>query len=201
MDTQISTEKLHKKRYNEISFWLNSYFGTIQDTENSAIIAGEIRLIDDAAYFVNDLYWKIANQYLRPLLATNPEEDEEHRIHQYKIVSATELAIMSVLPVEYNLDEEVEKMLNADFAFFASIQLLQNWETGDNQLHTDAILNVSSFQEIAFSEEKYPMSFRQEHMLWLSKLNVAIELPLIANAQIWRLFYLLCLKETELISK
>lgn len=180
------TKKAHSKRLEEWKEWLSIF----QKANNKRTLS----LIPNAAWLLNDLYWRIADLYLRPVLSTSPESQEEHRIHPYKIISASEITIMMVLPFEISGKEEEQKKLNALFAWFVATQIIDSWETGNTiKVSAEHINIIASYKENIDSSDKYPESFAAEHIKWLTFLNVAIEKPLIINSQCWRLFYIACL--------
>ena len=84
-----------KKRLREWQDWLTNFEQYYRQTKKKI----PFKYIENAAWILNDLYWRIAEQYLRPVLQTKNEDEEEHRIHFYKIISASEVTIMMVLPI------------------------------------------------------------------------------------------------------
>lgn len=152
----------------------------------------KIKYIPNAAWLLNDLYWRLVEQYLRPVLENDPKIYEKHRIHQYKIISASEITVMMVEPIE--VDKIKSKQYNAALAWFIATSIIESWDTGDSTPITVESINlISRHLEHIDKVSRYPESFAAEHMKWLSQLNVAVEKPLLLNAQCWRLFYLTCL--------
>jgi hypothetical protein len=177
----------HQKRLRDWQAWLKN-FQSQQLTQGK-----KVKFIQDAAWLLNDLYWRIAEQYLRPVLKTPNEEEEEHHIHPYKIISASEITIMMTEPIDAATIEE-KKRGSAMLAWFVSTQILEGWQVGSKYLITAEQINeVAGYHELIDDSTRYPESFAAEHLKWLSLLNVTIEKPLLINAQCWRLFYISCL--------
>jgi hypothetical protein len=146
----------------------------------------------NAAWLLNDFYWRIADQYIRPILSNTNES--KHLINQYKIISASEITVMMVMPVEVKNNPEIEKLANAHFALFIATEIIKNWKIGANPPISDkTIKNLCNYHEPISENEKSPMSCDAEHLVWLSELKVTIEKPIFINAQYWRLFYIACL--------
>lgn len=179
-----------KKRLKEWENWLRNFRS--QYTTNGSRV--KFSYIPNAAWLLNDLYWRLAEQYLRPVLRTEQEKKEEHLIHPYKIISASEIAIMMAEPINVKGDPEAEKKIAAGLAWFVATQIIEGWETGSTIKVTAAqITGIAGYKEHIEDSRRYPESFAAEHIQWLTMLNVTVEKPLLLNAQCWRLFYLSCL--------
>jgi hypothetical protein len=148
-----------------------------------------------AAELLNDYYWRLLDAYLKPML--HYTDDKEHYLHYYKIISASELTVMSVVPFKYagNDDPETRKQLNAEFACYIAYAIIGNWKI-DGKIHVDydkleKILNDTEVIDQVNDENKfYPQSLMDEHIEWLKDLNTAGNLPVLSNAQTWRAIFL-----------
>lgn len=150
--------------------------------------------IKNAAWLLNDLYWRLVEQYLRPVLISEKEEQEEHKIHPYKIISASEIAVMMTEPISVKNNEIEERRLNATLAWFIATSIIEGWDTkGPVKITKKHIEKVAGYKEYIDTNKRYPESFVAEHLQWLINLNVTLEKPFQLNAQTWRLFYLSCL--------
>lgn len=178
-----------KKRLKEWKNWLINFKAQYKGK-------GRFRFhyIPNAAWLLNDLYWKLAEQYIRPVLTASINSTEDHKIHPYKIISASEITVMMAEPIEVPGNKKIEKRLNALLAWFVATQIIEGWDTGSKvKITADDISLVAGYKENIEKDSAYPESFAAEHIQWLSLLNVTIEKPLLINAQCWRMFYLTCL--------
>lgn len=197
----VPEKQAHKKRLAVWKNWLTQF-------KNQHPEPSSFKFIPHAAWLLNDMYWILAEEYIRDILIINSDE-QEHRIHQYKIISVSEISVMMVLPIEIPAPKGItetenqkseretkEKRINAGLAWFVATQIIESWKTAGTRVTKQHIEEVALFKEnilLLSSDEKYPSSFAKEHLQWLSELNVANEKPLLLNAQCWRLFYLACL--------
>lgn len=176
-----------KKEHNRLEEWRNwvEVFQKISATNP----IGEYTTIANAAELLNDYYWRLANDYLRPML-----KGHEHNLHYYKIISASELTVMAVMPFVF-IDEnkrEERKKLNAEFAFQVALSILLNWKVGGKEVTDSAhIVRIIDHREIIDNdngkEKKYALNFMDEHIDWLKYLNTAGPLPVLSNGQTWRM--------------
>ncbi len=181
--------KAHQKRLGEWQTWLKNFKAQSRDSTKI-----RFTYIPNAAWLLNDLYWRLAEQYLRPILKTPDETQEEHTIHPYKIISASEIAVMMTEPINVKGNPDTEKKLTASLAWFVATQIIEGWDTGSPvKVTADHITAVAKYKEHIDTDKRYPESFAAEHIQWLTMLNVAVDKPLLINAQSWRLFYLACL--------
>lgn len=148
--------------------------------------------IPNAASLLNNLYWDLVDRYLKEVLKKNG--GKRGLIHVYKIIAASEIAVMMTEPIIYP-DKQEEKLLSARLAYFISCQILEGWsiEGVGTSLSATDIQKVALFQEPIDAKTDYPKSFAIEHIEWLYHLNVTVEKPLLINAQCWRMFYITCL--------
>ncbi|NNV53881.1 hypothetical protein [Limnovirga soli] len=188
------SKKAKKRRLEEWNTWLHNFEQQNLDEKGNP----KFIYIPNAAWLLNDLYWRLVEQYLRPLLATDKEDEEEHRIHPSKIIAASEITIMMTLPIQFIGDALKEKKVNATLAWFVATQIMEGWKTGwDIEVTSEQITTVAMFKEPIDKTIRYPQSFAAEHVNWLAYLNVTIEKPLLLLAQCWRLFYISCLSIAE----
>lgn len=194
MNTTPTATKKKQERLNEWKGWIKEFLEL-----NEANPAPPYINIPKAAEILNDFYWRLANNYLKPLLKYSVERDEvEHNLHYYKIISSSEITVMAVLPFKFKKggDEEARKLLNAEFAWFVAISILLNWKIDGKE-----VISYDQLEKVIFTQEKidvdakgkaknYPLNFQDEHISWLKSLNVAISLPILSNSQTWRMVYL-----------
>jgi hypothetical protein len=145
--------------------------------------------IPNAALLLNYLYWTLVEDYLRPLF--KPDEDGTQHFSPYMIISAIEITVMMTEPVVYLTESQKEKRLNASLALFIAMQIMECWDFGEKtKVGPKELLEVSLYKESMGQGQKYPVSFAAQHLTWLEHLNVAVEKPILLNAQCWRLFHL-----------
>lgn len=153
--------------------------------------------IPQAAWLLNDMYWALVRQYIRELVALPVPGQAEHRIHHYKIISASEITVMMVMPIICTKGDKMkERHLNATLAFFIATEIITNWKTAGPKIGQAHANKISTYQESIFlkdSTKKYGMTFSREHVEWLAVLNPTIEKPILSNAQTWRMFFIACL--------
>ncbi len=171
-----------------------------------SLAIGKIIRIDNAAAILNDVYWNLVENYVRPLINNkeelanlDPELIQGANINQFKIISASELTIMIVRPFMINdssdeADQE-EKLLNAYFAWFVANIILKAWCDAEEQaIPEECFEKLCSYKEVVkdVSSDKI-LNFPEEHIYWLSLIEPRVNIPIMSNAQTWRLFYF-CLK-------
>lgn len=186
----VLLEEKKENRLHEWEAWINDYLEL-----NAANPVAKFHAIPNAALLLNDYYWRLATDYLKPLLNTN-EHGEISNIHYYKIISASELTVMAVMPFVYD-DESIDrKVLNAEFGWFVGLSIMLNWKIqGANTIDYDPLEKVFLFKEpidVAESGDSkfFPNNFRDEHIEWLKGVNPAAPLPIISNSHVWRLLYI-----------
>lgn len=182
---QSEKEKKKAKRLREFKYWIKTYTQKATALNKGIIIS----FIPNAAEILNDVYWALVENYVRPLVDDRMETEGngESNISRFKIISTTELTIMKVSPV-LGKTEEQERLLNALFAHYVAITILRAY---------DPSLQDSSFKFIDTYKEKFEdihldliLSIKDEHIQWLAYLDTRSEMPIISNAQTWRLFNL-----------
>jgi len=191
MNLPLPPKPSHKKRLKEWDKWLENFYSAVLKKDE----VKDFKYIPNASWLLNDLYWRLTEQYIRPILKKyGNKEHEERVIHPYKIASASEITVMMVEPIQITNNPDIEKKYNALFAWFVAIQIIEGWDTGNpvkiKAIHINAIANS---QEHTTRTQFYPETLSIEHIKWLINLNLAIEKPFFLNAQFWRLFYLSCL--------
>ena len=189
MKLPLPEKETERKRLTEWGLWLTNF----ASSQSEIVPKPEFKIIENAAWILNDTYWRIVYLYLKPLLKVN-EDEIEHNIHFYKIISTSEIVIMMVRPFNTAGNEDLESSLNASFAYYVGINILSVWHTGNKTILTGSnIKKIAYCQENIEEERYYPETFAKEHIQWLANLNVTTEKPIMLNAQCWRLFYLACL--------
>jgi len=191
--TAIDQKK--EARLKEWRTWITTYLETNDDSP-----LPEYTTIEYAAELLNDYYWRLVKQFIRPLLQEGISP-EEHNIHYYKIISASELTVMAVLPLIFKESntQENRALINAEFAFFVATTIMLNWTIKGNE-----IVSINELEQVALNKElidistdnepiHYPYNFRDEHIDWLKELNTSGPLPIISNSQTWRLCCHACL--------
>lgn len=135
---------------------------------------------DDAVVRLSATYWDVVRSEIRPKLLRK-EGGRQGRIDHHKICSVMEIIIMCVLPIEHP-DRKQRKFLNALFAWFAAIAILEAWKP---QLRDFPI----------------PPEFEREHMYWLVNLATTRECcPYFANSAAWYFFELFVFERLERLS-
>jgi len=156
----------------------------------------ECASIEYAPELTNIYYWRLVNDFLKPMLKFTLGK-EEHNLHFYKIISASEIAIMAVLPLKYKdgASDKERRKLNALFAWFVSTSIMLSWKIDSREVCDEATLtkvveNHELIDIIGGKEKKYAYNFMEEHIEWLSDLNVAGNLPILINSQTWRMVFI-----------
>lgn len=126
----------------------------------------------DAALNIAMLYLRYAKDVLIPSISSGI-------IQNFKFISATELAILRISPIEFHSDLQKEKELNLELAFFISFSILIRWHYLDER----KIQIVIEDHEIK--------TFITEHKKWLRLIDPAYSNPIFLNSQVWRLFFYL----------
>ena len=183
-------------RLEEWKVWLENFPDILEDNEKK-----HLELIPRAAELLNDYYWRLAKQFIRPLLQ-DQNSPEEHNIHYYKIISASELTTMAVLPWKYaeghSHAHDQRCHINARFGMFVAIAIMLNWKIdGKEVVREEELAEVMNHvEQINVLDGKaiaYPYNFRDEHIALLQYLNISGPLPVLINSQTWRLCYHACI--------
>jgi hypothetical protein len=184
-------EKKKAKRLAEYRYWIKKF----QHQARFLSKDSDITFIANAAEILNDVYWALVENYVRPLVDDRNETDDngENNISRFKIISTTELTVMRVRPVIGN-NEETERLLNAHFAYYIAITILRSY---DKELKDESFKFLDGYKEVIDNiPAENILAIRTEHIQWLAYLDTRSEMPIISNAQTWRL-YNLCLLALE----
>lgn len=165
-------------------------------------------MLENAQQIVNIYYWEFIDKYVRTrLFIDNPESDSEKLVDVYKILSATEYAIMSVKPfalLKHNkeldyLNEtdlfQIELDINATFAFMCAYNLLTQWGSEDNSYKNIFMSEeVKDFifgyiEDIEERVDAMTLGFEHIRTVALSSIDNPSP-PIFSNANWWRLFCL-----------
>jgi hypothetical protein len=189
----LKNDKKNKiaKRLAEFNYWIKTYKKQVHSIGKGV----EISFIDNAAQILNDVYWSLVENYVRPMVNAKEETNGngESNISRFKIISTMELTIMKVFPIK-STDEESERRLNALFAYYTGITILRSYEPS---LKDETFRYIDSYKESFDNiEPNLILSIREEHIRWLAYLDTRATMPIISNAQTWRLFNL-CLLALE----
>lgn len=177
-----------RKRLKEWDGWLSTFQKLNLDEKGIP----KFKYIPNAAWLLNNMYWRLIEQYVRPML--EDANNDEHFIHPYKIISASEIAIMLVEPIELPSQPDKERKYNALLAWNIATQIIEGWDTGSSiKIKPEHIKKAAEFKEHITKRRFYPETFAYEHIKWLIGLNASMEKPLMINAQCWRMFYFCCL--------
>ena len=145
--------------------------------------------IPNAAILLNYLYWTLVEDYLRPFF--KPGENGKQHFSPYMIISTIEITVMMTEPVICSKEPQNEKRLNACLAWFIAMQIMESWDYGEPvKIKPDDLSKVALYKENMGEQQKYPVTFAAQHLVWLEHLNVSVEKPILLNAQCWRLFHL-----------
>ncbi len=183
------------KRKKEFKFWLDTYYDSIDQNKFS--------VINDADTILNETYWFIAETFVRPRIQDLSIDDEQRNINRFKIISATEFSVISVLPfIEksstesdessdfFDENEEV-RTINAKFAWFIAISIMNSWhidnskQSNQNHYSKDNIKTIANYKDI--NNEK-GLTIQEEHINWLTYFNRSGSFPIFSNSQFWRMF-------------
>jgi hypothetical protein len=125
---------------------------------------------------INEYYWEfIAFIKEEKYVRKKGSEEEYPKLNRYKIISATELAIIKFQPIASNPE------LNAELAIFTVMYFYRSWFKED-------------LVGIKFNDgrlEKIWSKFLEDRLVWLTVLNTDTQFPFFLNSQIWMLVDLL----------
>lgn len=160
-------ESTQDKRLHEYDLWLDKFIGLYQSEKKATI-----NKIDNADHILNSWYWR----FLESIKTYIKEKEEQKKIQHFKIISATEMAIVFNQPITHE-DQIERRKLNAQFAWFVSVNILETWN-GIDPDKWESFLLIENIQK-----------FKYDHLTWLELLDPEFEFPVFANSQTWRLFY------------
>lgn len=180
------SEKKEKqaKRLKEFSAWIDQF------TESSKTEGQDLVFIENAAEILNDIYWVLIEDYIRPLVKDGDDElnaDGENNVSRFKIISTTELTIIQVQPIKED-DEKAERSLNALFAYWVALNILKSFTPNIKEETIDFIDNYK--EEIEGIDKALLQSIQEDHLTWLELVDPVLSIPIISNAQTWRLYNL-----------
>lgn len=155
-------------RLKDFQYWIACF------SELSAQAAEPLEWDDDAATYLNQCYWLIAEDVLRPKL--------EHKngvpptLDHHKIMSALEICIVHAETIRHT-DPDIQRILNAQFAFFVAKTVMHAW--------TPQIQELPPLQP-----------FDRAHMSWLIHLGEE-GYPYFSNSATWYCYELYCLERLK----
>lgn len=183
---------------------LNELTANLKNINDDADVA----LLTDGGELINKYYWEFVNKHIRPILLDGVPDmedgdfDEIALIDVYKILSATEFAIMAVKPlfilindqrIDYSKDKKLvieESLINAYFAFHCSLTLLANWQRKYSHIfHTKKIAD-EILEYVEKPRKNEAMSIKDEHIAFIAFANSNSNFPVFFNSTWWRLFCL-----------
>lgn len=171
------------KRLTAFHGWVRD-FSTLSQESSISIV-----FIDNAADILNDIYWTLLENYVRPLVNSSitTDDDNDVFIGRYKIISATELSIVHVQPIKHD-NVEAERKLNASFAYWVGLHVLRAFNPTINEKTYGFVDNYK--EEIEGIDPREIQTIQEDHVTWLELLDPQISTPIISNAQTWRLLNL-----------
>lgn len=194
MDSK-SLAKKKSERLKEWNKWIADFLSL-----NNLNPTSDFDTISHAGQLLNDYYWRLAVEDLKPLLDSTDEK--EHNLHYYKIISASELTVMAVLPFKYKIEKKGEsrKTLNAEFAFYVATSIMINWKIENNYVvdvdSLDTIFSKKELIDVIIDDKNkkkkklYTLNFRDEHIKWLADLKISASFSILSNSQTWRMVYI-----------
>ena len=170
------------KRLSEFQTWIQIFSDYHSQTNNPLIF------IDNAAQILNAMYWRYVEHYIHPVIANKVDKSSpESKISRFKIISATELSIIDVQPIILE-NGEIDRTKNAEFAYFVATEILLVFS--ETAISEKTLQYVSNFKEqIEEVDVTEILSIKEEHLKWLANLDSSLQLPILSNAQMWRIFY------------
>jgi len=150
------------------------------DSDSPIIFRGDI---DTLAREINNYYWDFIqfikdSKYVVKGKKETAESisDDGTLLNIFKIISATELAIVRHQPVKGG------QKLNAELASFVSFYFFRTWFKKD--------LNSISFSSNQDLNEIWN-KFMRDRITWLTNMDALSNFPFFLNSQVWMLIYML----------
>lgn len=168
-----STPAEREKRLTEIRTYLNDFCDELEQEEKVSI-----NLKEGSAEYVNTLYYRYADELIRPTI-------DSGRIQNFKIAAMIELITLIVNPIVLEEDTEKAKFYNCRLALYIALRFVVEWNENG--------LDIERCYTIVNSDQDFAL-FLDEHFKWLYLLDPNYYNPVFLNAQTWRLFFYL-LKE------
>ena len=167
------TQKQIDERLEKFKTWLErfAYFNLLAKNNPITFVN------KDMPQVLNEVYWSCVRDYIHPNIT---EKKGEKRANKYKVISGTELAIILIQPITHS-DIQIRRRLNAELAWFISLTVYQKWEETDG-----TAIEEKKFLEILQNDEI--SAFKQDHLIWLERIDPEFEYPIFCNSQVWRLF-------------
>ena len=165
---EISFELKKEKRFTEFDRWLSD-FQELCKSDGLLIIYSQ-----NASERLNEWYWTRRETDIIPYMEIDIENGEEViKINHYKIISNLELTIVGFQPILHN-DNSHRSVLNAVLAWYIAIRTYAEW----NDLEIEKIKQII---------EKYELisDFVDEHIDWLTKLDIQFLYPVFSNSHTW----------------
>jgi len=135
---------------------------------------GNYTFIEDASVKICGVYFKILDNYLRPLVPT--------KINKFKIAACTAMTIVKLQPITHKndklLDEMAQRKENASLAFYTGVSIILDMMQPDGVAKDTGISVIDdSLQEI-----------KKQHIKWLElkKLN---DFPIFPVASFYYVFF------------
>lgn len=175
MDNPVhSTPEEREKRLSEIKIYLQEFCGELSHIEKV-----NISLKENAAEYINELYYRYADELIRPTI-------DSGRIQNFKIAAMMELMILLVNPILVP-DPEETKFYNSRLALYFALRFIVEWNENG--------LDIQKCYQVINNESDF-LLFLDEHFKWLYLLDPNYYNPVFFNAQIWRLFFYLLRERT-----
>ena len=163
------------KRLTEIKTWLASFERVNNDVK--------CEYIEDAAVKINEYYWLTVARNIKPKMRRGLQKG--HHIDRHKIISATEMTIMEILPAKINsivpgratlshgASQNICRKTNAYLALHIGQSILFQWlKKSDESLDFEKIKDEP---------------FEKEHLVLLA--NASNEgFPIFSNASTWYMY-------------
>ena len=162
-----------KKRLRDFENWLEQFKKYIEEKASL-----KIRYIDNAAEFLNNIYWDLLQDAVRKKIKNHSLRNIDH----HKMIATTEMVIMA-----YPDDNSViirrgarkRRQLLAMLSLFIGKVILVQWN-----------------EEITSITQLKDLNFEREHLSWLENMNTGSYL-IFSNASSWYLFEQLCIERIK----
>jgi hypothetical protein len=164
LDGKFPTVEQKAKREKEFKTWFGYFEQMLSNTNPDK--AKTIRWEPNPATFINNLYWEVLFDNVKPRLIAKPGGT---RADRHKIVSLIEILISWHQPIILS-DEQQRRKINAELGYFCALNIIGDWKR-------------HNFTKLHISE-----SFSREHLVLLESLPDGSErLPIFSNAATWYL--------------
>lgn len=170
-----------EKRLNEFKDWFDGFTKIVRSLQSkgklgqvsvSHIDTGNFSFSQNAADVVNDKYWELMDNFVRPMVGAS-NGDPETNIDRYKICSLTELTIVTLQPIECDA-VILARMLNARLAYYCALSIVSSWDG----------VAVGKIQKKVLSKVE------ENHVVWLQNYDPENFVPpIFSNAVTWQLIH------------